>query len=141
MLYCSKIWTNFYFTTLILTLRYNLVLDEVMKLTYRNEHLHFPVKSCVWQFQESSRKAEDASGINNKLTILKKVYLFNLWNKLHSALQWNCFYSFSNFVFVTYWVFSWPSTFQENSFLLERVETLRRQLEEEKRKCNSQYMN
>ncbi|XP_073223913.1 uncharacterized protein [Cicer arietinum] len=62
------------------------------------------VKKCLkelQEFQESSRKAEDASGINNKLTILKK----------------------------------------ENSFLLERVETLRRQLEEEKRKCNSQYMN
>ncbi|XP_057427733.1 uncharacterized protein LOC130721028 [Lotus japonicus] len=52
-------------------------------------------------FQESSKKAEDASGINHKLAILQK----------------------------------------ENAILLERVETLKREVEDEKSKCNSRYMN
>ncbi|CAL5207226.1 unnamed protein product [Lathyrus oleraceus] len=52
-------------------------------------------------FQESSRKAENASGINHKFAVMQK----------------------------------------ENAILLERVETLKRELEEEKLKCKSRYMN
>ncbi|GAU34565.1 hypothetical protein TSUD_29110 [Trifolium subterraneum] len=62
------------------------------------------VNKCVKElqvFQESSRRAEDASSNNHKLEILQK----------------------------------------ENAILLERVETLKRELEEEKQKCNSRYMN
>ncbi|CAJ2656689.1 unnamed protein product [Trifolium pratense] len=62
------------------------------------------VNKCIKElqvFQESSRRANDASGNNHKLAILQK----------------------------------------ENAILLEKVETLKRELEEEKQKCNSQHMN